>query len=90
VLIGDATVEWFTRLLDADGEHGGDLVGAGMVSYATRESSVFAGLLGLLPSRLVQGCLATRAPREDEFVYSQKKPPVVEEDDEDDEDEEDD
>lgn len=40
LLIGDSTVEWFARILDPDGESGGDIVGAGRVAYATRESDV--------------------------------------------------
>jgi hypothetical protein len=88
VLIGDSTVEWFARMLDSDGELGGDLVGAGMVTYASRESSVFSGLLGLFPSRMAQGCITMREPKEHEFVYSEKNPPE-EEEEEDEEDEDD-
>lgn len=90
VLVGDATVEWFTRIVDPDGELEGDLVGAGRVSYATRESSVFTGLMGLLPSRLVQGCLSARAPQQGEFVYSQPKPPAEDDDEDEEDDDEDD
>ena len=90
VLLGDASVEWFTRMLDSDGELGGDLVGAGLVSYSSRESAVFAGLMGLLPSRMTQAALTTRSPQPDEFVYSVKKPEEEEEDEDDDEDEEED
>jgi len=90
VLLGDSCVEWFTRILDSDGELGGDLVGAGVVSYANRESTAFAGLMGLFPSRMTQAALAKRAPQPGEFVYSVKKIEEEEEDDEDDEDEEED
>ena len=40
LLIGDSTVEWFSRILDPDGEQGGNIVGAGRVAYATRKSDV--------------------------------------------------
>ena len=90
VLLGDSTVEWCTRFLDSDGELGGDLVGAGLASYACRESSALCGLMGLFPSRMAQGCLTMRTPLESEFVYSQMKPPVDDEEDEDEDEEEED
>ena len=40
LLIGDSSVEWFSRILDPDGELNGDIVGAGRVTYATRKSDV--------------------------------------------------
>ena len=90
VLIGDSCVEWFTRLLDSDGELEGDLVGAGIVTYTNRESTVFAGLMGLFPSRMTQAALTLRAPRVGEFVYSVKKPLEEESDDEEEDEEEED
>ena len=90
VLIGDATVEWFARMLDSDGELAGDLVGAGMVSYATRESAVFAGLMGLFPSRMMQGGLSRRAPLDSEFEYRRVRPLEEEDDDEEEEEEDED
>lgn len=40
LLIGDNTVEWFSRVLDPDGQYGGDIVGTGKVDFATRKSHV--------------------------------------------------
>lgn len=40
LLIGDSTVEWYSRILDPDGQLEGDIVGAGKVTYATRKSDV--------------------------------------------------
>jgi hypothetical protein len=40
VLIGDSTVEWFSRILDPDGESEGDIVGMGKVAFASRNSDV--------------------------------------------------
>lgn len=90
VLVGDSTVEWFTRFLDSDGELQGDLVGAGRVSFATRESCVFAGLMGLLPSKMAQSAFVQRTPLESEFVYSTVRSEQDEEEDEEEEDEEED
>jgi hypothetical protein len=86
VLVGDSTVEWCTRLLDSDGELGGDLVAAGCVSYATRDSAVVGALLGLYPSRVLQEMLLTRPTAESELLYSKKIVEVEEEEDDEDED----
>ena len=40
VLTGDSTVEWFSRILDPDGESEGDIVGVGRVAFASRDSDV--------------------------------------------------
>lgn len=45
VLIGESTVEWFSRILDPDGESEGDIVGMGKVNFASRSSDVRLYLL---------------------------------------------
>jgi hypothetical protein len=40
VLTGDSTVEWFSRILDPDGESEGDIVGMGKIAFASRNSDV--------------------------------------------------
>ena len=40
ILIGESTVEWFSRILDPDGESEGDIVGMGKVAFASRNSNV--------------------------------------------------
>lgn len=87
ILIGDSCVEWFSRILDSDGEYEGDLVGAGFVSYSCSNSSLFNGLMGLFPSHVVTDTLSFRPAVESEWVYSRPKP-EEEDDDDDDEDEE--
>ena len=88
VLVGGATVEWFARIIDSDGELGGDLVGAGAVDFASRDSTVFTGLLGQLPSPIVQDTLLRRPAAQREWVYSKRKFDVEEDEDEEDSDEE--
>ena len=74
LLIGDSTVEWFSRFLDPDGESGGDLVGTGRVSYATRDSRVAVGFLGLLSSNVLEtNLLLRRLSRPAVFLYENEK-----------------
>jgi uncharacterized protein (DUF2147 family) len=96
ILMGESTVEWFTRMLDQDGEAGGDLVGTGRVACTSRDSSLFAGLLGLYSSPVLNGnLLRKREPFdasghgvEDEWVYNKIK--EIRDDDEDEDDDDDD
>jgi len=55
MVLGDSSVEWFARLADSDGELAGDLVAAGIVTYACRDSVLHAGLLGLCTSNVING-----------------------------------
>ena len=55
LLLGDSTVEWFARIADSDGELGGDLPAAGLVTYCCRQSAIHSGLLGLYPANVVNG-----------------------------------
>lgn len=86
-LIGDGTVEWFTRIADTDGELGGDLVAAGRVAFCSRASSAPVGLLGLCGSRVVPS-LARRDPLTggSEWTMNYWKPLEVEDEEEDEED----
>ena len=46
LVFGDTNVEWTLRTVDPDGtETGGDLVRAGIVSHATRTSSIVMGVV---------------------------------------------
>ena len=53
ILIGESTVEWFSRILDPDGESEGDIVGMGKVTFVSRNSNVrlYILLSYLLPHR---------------------------------------
>ena len=62
LLVGDSTVEWFSRVLDADGEAEGDIVGAGRVAYTARQSSLPMGLLGSCQSHMLDGGLISSRP----------------------------
>jgi hypothetical protein len=62
LLLGESTVEWFARVLDADGEAGGDVVGAGRVAYAMRRSALLVGLLGAYRSHVLDGGLVRARP----------------------------
>ena len=50
-------MEWFARVLDADGEVEGDIVAAGRVAYSARQSSLPVGLLGACQSHVLDGGL---------------------------------
>lgn len=82
VLVGSSTVEWTCRMLDADGELGGDLVVAGAVSYACRRAASMCGLLAGVPSPLLSSGLMQRDPEEGEWTYQIKQEPSEDEDEE--------
>lgn len=89
LLLGDSCVEWFTRVVDSDGELGGDLVAAGAIAYAERNSAVPVGLLGRVPSQqaLSNDTTKLRPTTATEWVYSKRV--LAADDEEEDEDEED-
>ena len=90
IIIGDSSVEWFTRLLDPDGDADGDLVGTGRVACTSRQSSLFAGLLGLYNSPILRNTLLRRRkPLESEWKYDQIKEERDEEEEEEDDDDDD-
>ena len=89
LLLGESTVEWFTRLIDTDGEMNGDLISSGIVRYANRCSDIFCGLVGQCSSNVMkESIIKLREPIESEWIYS-KVVIETEEEDEDDDDEED-
>ena len=57
LLIGDSTVEHFSRILDPDGESAGDIVVAGRVAYATRKSDVRSSIFNLMFFHSCRGLL---------------------------------
>lgn len=88
ILFGDSTVEWYTRIIDSDGELNGDLVSAGIVTYLHRDSTLLAGIMGLFYSSIIQNKLKFRPCNDYEWIYSVKRI-EIEEDDEEEEDEDD-
>ena len=80
IVVGQSTVEWTTRMVDSDGELGGDLVASGAVSFACRRSSSVCGRLAGIESSVMTQGLMFRAPEEGEWVYQTKQEPVEEED----------
>jgi hypothetical protein len=78
LVIGDSTVEWFSRMSDADGERtegSGDLVKARIVSYANRNPTL-AHTLCLHESRNVLSRVLKRESTLDEWIFL--KEPFVE------------
>ncbi len=81
LLLGESAVEWFCRLVDSDGEMGGDLVAAGLVAYTNRNSRLLSGLIGQVDLEPLRSDHLMRPPSADEWVY-RKRVVVVEEEDE--------
>jgi len=82
VVLGASAVEWFSRIVDPDGELKGDVVAAGAVSYACRRPTLVCGRIAGVPSAVLSEGVARRQPSETEFVYQVKKEVVEEEEDE--------
>ena len=87
LLLGESAVEWFCRLADSDGEMGGDLVAAGLVAYANRNSRLLSGLIGQVDLEPLKSDHLLRSPTADEWVYRKRIVVVEEEDEEEDEEE---
>jgi hypothetical protein len=85
---GDATVEWFARFLDSDGEFEGDLVSGGFVAFQNRDSSMLRSLLGNKPSHVLSNGISYRPATAEEWRYSKKRVEVEEEEEEDEDDDE--
>ena len=88
VVVGDATVEWWARFSDPEGEAAGDLVRVGVASFASRVSSGFIGVLSNSPSPTLQH-VARRTP-ESVWNFDVLHPKDVDEEDEEEEDEDED
>ena len=86
LVIGDASVEWFARICDSDGEAGGDLVRGGRVAYSSREAALFCGLMTGQRSRAVLGMMRREPLAATEMVYNEVEKLQAEDEDEDDED----
>lgn len=80
IILGDSTVEWLTRIIDSDGELGGDLVKAGSVTYAQRRCSGIIGRLAGVTSSVMSTGVSMRTSTENEWVYSTRVEIVEEED----------
>lgn len=87
VVLGDATVEWWARFSDPEGEAAGDLVRIGVASFASRVSSGFIGVLSNSPSPTLQ--YVVRRTPESAWNFDVLHPKEVEEDEEDEEEEDD-
>jgi len=79
MLVGSSTAEWACRMLDPDGELGGDLVAAGALSYVCRRASSVCGVLSGVPSRLLSAGVLQRTPEDGEWVYQTKQESADEE-----------
>lgn len=90
IVIGDAAVEWFCRIADPDGELGGDLMRAKMVSYLQRSSALFTAAMCSMDISALWTALSPRTPLPDEctFVRAAFAQEGEEEEEEEEEDEE--
>lgn len=70
LIIGDDTVEWFSRLVDPDGEMEGNLARYGRISHCQRDSTLFAGICGGFKSSILHNGILLRAPIESDFVFT--------------------
>ena len=87
IILGDSAVEWYSRIMDPEGELNGNIQKAGIVSYCQRNSSLFVGCIGKFDIPLCSA-LPIREPVEDEFIYNKKETVEEEEDEEEEEEEE--
>jgi hypothetical protein len=71
IVIGNCSVEWYSRLLDSDKEAGGDLESIGVLAYAQRQSKIMTGLLGLTESKFLAEDVVYRPASSaiDEWVF---------------------
>jgi hypothetical protein len=91
IIIGEANVEWWSRICDSDGEFDGNLVKKGDADLVCRSSSTFTSVISHLPSQQISNILR-RAPNLDEWDYlsAVRKEEEEEEDDDEEEEEEED
>ena len=89
LVLGDATTEWFLRFVDPDGsETKGDLVAAGVVNFACRNSVTMVGTIGDYINPAMDQAVRRPPMSIEEWKYDILAP-VEEEEDEDDDDDED-
>lgn len=90
MVIGESTNEWFLRFTDPDGsETKGDLVGAGVVAFAARNSVFFTGIMGCYKCSSLSRIVRRDAETEAEWIYN-KRTVNIEEPEEEEEEEDDD
>lgn len=87
MVVGDSTFEWWSRILDSDGENGGDLATFGSVSFANRESILVTAALCLCESPAISA-VVRRDLQSDEWMLDPPLPPKDQEEEEEDEEEE--
>eukprot|EP01035_Chromulina_nebulosa_P016895 gene16895-22384_t len=85
VSFGESTVEWYSRIIDSDGEYSGDLANAGIVSYVNRDSKLFTKIISLIPdSHLIDGFIRrVSSDNEDEWIFNGPPPPEKDDDEDD-------
>lgn len=89
LIIGESTVEWWSRISDSEGEFEGDLIKKGVVDLMCRDSSTFSSTISHLPSRHISTILR-RLPNLDEWDYLTALRKEEEDPEEEEEEEEDD
>jgi len=91
IVIGESASEWFLRFIDPDGsETKGDLVGAGVVACACRDSVFFTGIMGSYKCSSLSRMVRRNAVTEEEWIYNKQTINVDQEELEDEEDDDDD
>ena len=89
LVVGDASVEWFARFSDSDGEIEGELVKYGRLAFTSRESSLFCGLITGQYSRSLLNLQRREPILESEMIYNTVVAVEEEEEEEEEEDEDD-
>lgn len=89
LVAGDSCVEWWSRISDSEGEYNGEISRCGIVSCASRDSSVVCGFLSSCQSASISN-MSKREAGSDEWIYNARPPPPPDEDEEEDDDEDED
>lgn len=84
LLLGNSHVEWYSRIIDSDGEYHGDIVRAGFVALALRQSNSFINVMNFSPCNYLTKDVLSR-PRDMDSDWITVKP-ILDEDEDDDED----
>lgn len=88
ILLGEANVEWWSRICDPEGEFDGDIVKKGVADFTSRHSLTFTSVISQLPSAHLSNILR-RSPERQEWDYLSDRRRVVDPDEEDEDEEED-
>jgi hypothetical protein len=89
ILLGEANVEWWSRICDPEGEFEGDIVKKGIADFTCRHPLTFTSVISQLPSTHISNILR-RAPELNEWDYLTAHRKVEDPDDEEEEEEEED